>query len=224
MMLAGAFTAARARPGATRPTAVVTPMSRPVARARRPDRGRRPGGGPPEAGSSRRSRDGAIRDAKVVRDTEGAPCLEVAGRAGHTGGPCAMGLSDPVRRRYLGRRRLWTPRRPARNETLVPDGSGRCRRGRCLKPRSPCKTDILLAGVLKARPSQRAVPYWRVLARWRFWAPKSELRLGSPVGAGARPGRGRGMDRSAYSPAPWNCRASSTPTTPRYPTTVALPP
>src|SRR3954454_18695515 len=83
MMSAGAVTAAPASPGATRPTAVVTPMSRPVARARRPpEPDFRPGGGvEPRRGSSMPARAGAGGDAEAVRDTEDVPFLGAGGGA-----------------------------------------------------------------------------------------------------------------------------------------------
>src|SRR4051794_39983642 len=74
MTFAGVVTAAPARPGATRPTAVVKPTRRPVARARRrADRERRPGGAAAPAGWSGRMRDEAIRDALVVSIVEVLP-------------------------------------------------------------------------------------------------------------------------------------------------------
>src|SRR5919199_6800052 len=80
MMLAGAVGAAPASPGATRPTAAVTPTRRPVARARRrAEAERRPGG----AAAEERSRDGAIRDLGVDWDTGELPSLDSAlGEAG----------------------------------------------------------------------------------------------------------------------------------------------
>src|SRR3954470_14049018 len=146
MMSAGALTAAPARAGATRPTAAVTPMSRPVAWARRrPDRGRRPGGGPPEAGSSRRSRDGAIRDAGVVRDTEDFLPWRMAGRAADTGRPCAMGLGGPAMTAVVGDG-ADCGLRHVRRETGLWSRSVRDDGARvgCVKPRSACKTPYFL--------------------------------------------------------------------------------
>src|SRR3954452_10003147 len=163
IMLAGALTAAPARPGAIRPTALVTPTRTPVARARRrADAERRPGGAPaPEA----RSRDAAIPDAEVEYDTGELPSLET--------GPwtrpiwARLGASGLAARHALvlgGRRDCgW---RDVRRETGPWSGSGGAINAPevCGNPHFPWKLPELLGGPSEVPTAQESLN-WRVDAR-----------------------------------------------------------
>src|SRR4051812_12276080 len=118
MTFAGAATVAPAMPGAARPSAAVTPTTRPVARARRwADPERRPRRAP-AAGSLRRSSDRAIGVAVDVGSTVGTPFPWGGPAKGRvTGVRRETGLSGPSAPAVFGVGRLWTPRRPGRKAT-----------------------------------------------------------------------------------------------------------